>query len=469
MNRGKYLAKNTALFALGNFGSKIISFFLVPIYTNVLSTEEYGTVDLVMTIAIVLVPIITFNIAESVMRFCLDKDADQKKIIDVGILFACISVLLGILIIPVTFLFEPIKQYGMFLALYCVTSGINQIFIYNLRGLEKLLDYAIANILHTFFIAIFNILFLLAFHWGIKGYFWAYILSNFFTALYAFGKGHVRLRLIQWNPASKKLIADMVKYSIVLVPNSFMWWIMNSSDRIMVSSMISVSANGIYAISYKIPTLLSTFSNIFNQAWSYSAIKENDSDDIDDYSNAMYCNLVAVLSVITAGLLMIIKPFLWFYVEKSYYTAWKYTPYLFMGFLFLTLGTFLSTSYTVNKDSKGFLVSGMLGAIVNIILNYLLIPILGVYGAALATGTSYFSVYIFRVFHTRKYMKINILKRNHLIGYCTLIAMCCVMFIDNVTGQILLICGFVFMVIIYHKYVKMMIGLLSKKLRKNML
>ena len=80
--RGKYLAKNTALFALGNIGTKMISFFLVPIYTNALSTSEYGVTDLIASICTVLVPILTCNIGESVMRFALDEDADYDKIMN---------------------------------------------------------------------------------------------------------------------------------------------------------------------------------------------------------------------------------------------------------------------------------------------------------------------------------------------------------------------------------------------------
>lgn len=467
MDRGKYLAKNTALFALGSFGTKMISFFLVPLYTNVLNTGEYGTVDLVMTISTVVSPIITFNIGEAVMRFCLDKGADQKKITDVGVLFSFISIILGVLIIPATMFFAPVKPYGIYLTLYCITSGISQIFIFNLRGLEKLLDYAITNIIHTLFIAIFNIVFLLGFHWGIKGYFSAYILSNCLTTLYAIWRGNVKIHRIVMDNEEKKLISTMVKYSIVLVPNSLMWWTMNSLDRIMVSSMVGMEANGIYAISYKVPTLLSTFSNIFNQAWSYSAIKENDSEDISEYSNTVYKRMVAVLSIITAGLLMLMKPFLRIYVETSYYEAWTYTPYLLVGFLFLTLGTFLSTSYTVHKDSKGFLLSGFIGAVVNIVLNFILIPIIGVSGAALATCISYIMVYSFRVIHTRKYMKINVLNKKHLFGYSLILCMCFSMFLDNITGQILLFIEFIVVLLLYRDFTIMMITLVFNKIGKK--
>ena len=110
--RGKYLAKNTALFALGNIGTKMISFFLVPIYTNALSTSEYGVTDLIASICTVLVPILTCNIGESVMRFALDEDADYDKIMNIGNLFMIISMVVGGLIVPIsTFLYHAGYSY----------------------------------------------------------------------------------------------------------------------------------------------------------------------------------------------------------------------------------------------------------------------------------------------------------------------------------------------------------------------
>lgn len=92
MRRGKYLAKNTAIFALGNIGTKAISFFMVPLYTQWLVPSDYGVVDLIATVAFVLMPVFTLNIGESVMRFDLDEGADYDRIMSVGIVFLLLSI-----------------------------------------------------------------------------------------------------------------------------------------------------------------------------------------------------------------------------------------------------------------------------------------------------------------------------------------------------------------------------------------
>lgn len=465
MKRGKYLAKNTALFALNVVGTKLIAFLLVPLYTKAFTTSEYGMVDLINTISVILVPVITLNIGEAVMRFALDENADKKEISNIGILFAGLSFLLGFLIIPIMHFFLSLTVDYHLVYLFCVSQGLYVTFSYNLRGQEKLVQYAVGNILCTFMMAALNILFLVVFKSGIKGFLYSYIISYIISTLYCVVKGGVfgHLRHFKINSSLAK---QMVKYSIVLVPNSFMWWIMNSSDHIMVTSMISIEANGIYAISYRIPSILTAFLQVFNQAWLYSAIHEDKSADRTEFNNNMFDKLVRLQLLITIFLMLIMKPFLKLYVSAAYYEAWKYTPYLFVGYFFLTMGTFLSTSYTVNKDTKGFLISGTTGAIINIALNAILIPFIGVHGAALATCISYIFVFLYRVHDIQKYIVINVFKRSYVIGYILLMITAASMFINGVIGLIILIIEMILGILLNIGFIKECIVLAKSLISK---
>lgn len=459
--RNKYLLKNTVIFSIGNFGTKIISFFLVPLYTNILTTREYGTVDLIYTIGMVLVPLLTLNIGESIMRFALDKDADCDKIMSTGITILIFGAIIGLLILPIANLFENVSDYSIYIYLYTLTLAFSQIFLCYLRGKEFLLKYSIGNIIQSLTIAIFNIIFLIGMKKGIEGYLMAYILANVCTGLYGFWAGKVNLVIKKYS-IDIELSKNMIKYSVVLIPNSFMWWIMNSSDRMMVSAMISVTANGVYAVAYKIPTLLSTITTIFNQAWSYSAIREDESEDKEEYNNRVYDNLVTIVIVVATGLLMIMKPFLSVYVGKEYYAAWHYVPYLIVGFVFMTLGSFIATSYTVHKDSMGFLISGTVGAIINLILNFILIPMMGVSGAAFATCISYFGVFAYRIKDTQKYIKLRVFKRKQICGYALLILSAMTCYLDNCIGQTLLVIEFICIILLNKEFVKDMLKIIFK-------
>lgn len=447
MERRQYLVKNTILFAANNFGTKLITFFLVPIYTATLTTENYGIADLVTTISTIVVPIFTLNIGEAVMRFSLDKDVDKDSIMSVGLRYLIVGIILSLSIIPLINRIALLESYSYDITLYCISIEIFTFMVCYLRGSEKIVQYAVCNIIQVFSSSVLNIFFLVFCNMGIKGYFWGYIIGYLLGDFYAIFAGKLKYVIKQYN-YDPLLAKKMIRYSIVLVPTSFMWWITNSSDRIMVSSMVGVEANGIYAVAYKIPTIVSVLATVFNQAWSYSAIKEDKSDDREKFNNVMYDRIVAFQLILTSGLLLIICPFSAIYLSKEYTLSWKYTPYLLFGNFFMSVGTFLSTSYTVNKDSKGFLVSGATGAVINIILNAIFIPIIEVYGAALATCVSYISVFIYRAIDTRKYLKLRLIKMDYIVCVGIMVIMCFMLYSSLRYKYLVLLCLFGIVVIL---------------------
>ena len=460
--RRKYLIKNTLVFAIGNFGTKFISFFLVPLYTHALNTEQYGTADLVYTIGMVLVPVLTLNVGDAIMRFSLDKDADHNRIMSIGLISLLFATLISTLIFPICSLFPQTHNYSVYIFLYTITYAYSQVLLCNLRGKELLLQYSVGNIIHSLAIALTNIVLLLWLRQGVEGYLTAYIISNVLTAVYAFFVGKVHTTFANFH-LDISLIKSMLKYSIVLLPTTFMWWIMNSSDRLMVSAMVGVAANGIYTVAYKVPTMLSTITTVFNQAWSYSAIREEGSNDENKYSNTVYRRLTAIVMLVAGGLLMLMKPFLRVYVSKEYFAAWEYTPYLVIGFVFMTMGSFLATSYTVHKDSKGFLFSGTAGAVINLILNYLLIPVMGAAGAALATCISYAVVFVYRALDVRKYIELDIVNIVDALGIALVITSGFTMSMAGAIGQVMLCLEFTALTILYRKiWIQVALGIFMR-------
>lgn len=464
-NRNNYLIKNTIIFAIGNFATKLITFLLVPLYTNVLSTEQFGTVDLLYTICSFLIPLFSFNITEAILRFSLDKNSKTNKIMSIAMVSILFLIVSSTIMIPILGLFSDFSNYKLLFYLYMITFGASQIFLINLKGQEKLKLFSIGNFIYALSVSILNIVFLLILKMNINGYFIAYIIANVITIIYGFvfGKISNTLRNFQFD---KTLFKDMIKYSLILIPTSFMWWIMNFLDRIMVTNYISLSANGIYAVSYKIPTILSVVSSIFTQAWLFSAIKEKDSEDNSSYTNNVF-NFMAFGTIIVGSiLLIIIKPLFNVYVSKDFFEAWKYVPYLMIGYVFLNLSTFISTSYSVHKDSKGFLFSAVVGAIVNCIFNFILIPRFGISGAASATLISYISVFIYRLFDTKKYLTIKIEKR-FVISVILMAVISLLLYVQNLYTSIIQIILIIIIFYVYRSCWLPIINTFRKKLQKN--
>lgn len=347
---------------------------------------------------------------------------------------------------------------------YIITRGISQIFLVSLKGQEKLKKYTLGNILHTLLIAGFNFVFLLGLHMGIAGYFLAYILSDVIISLYGIKYSNV-LQNLKGSNFDKTLFHKMIKYSAVLIPTTFMWWIMNFLDRVMVTEMIGQSANGIYAVSYKIPTILSSVSSVFMQAWLFSAIKNNESEDNTKYTNKVFNALAVILTGTSIIILTFVRQFFKIYVSAEYYTAWEYVPTLMIGHVFLTLSTFISTSYNVNKDSKGHLRSASIGAFANLILNFMLIPRIGVRGAAIATTISYITVFIYRLFDTQKYLKIKITPK-FIINIILVLISSALVFIDGYIALITQAVILLIFILMYRRSLKVLflsINALKKK------
>ena len=97
----------------------------------------------------------------------------------------------------------------------------------------------------------------------------------------------------------------------------------------------------------------------------------------------------------------------------------------------------LSRGFHYFQYSFGYLFSGMFGAVFNIVMNFALIPRIGVYGAAIATCVSYILVFVFRFFHTQKYIRYNIKNKEFLVGSVVLLLSSCLMFVNNLVGFVL--------------------------------
>lgn len=464
-SRSGYLIKNTALFAIGNMGTKMINFLMVPLYTYALSTAEYGTINTAISICSIIIPLVMCNIGEAVRRYLLEKESDKQAIQTIELLWfgfgACVSVLMFLILrcIP------DWNVYALEMSLYTLTNAFVSTSLDYLRGKEKLQIYTVCGILQTFLVAVLNVIFIVELGFGVRGYFWSYIISYSICGLIAFVTGE-QLKDMKKLRFDKTLFAEMSKFSLTLVPNSIMWWITDSSDRLMVTYMISSAVNGIYSVAYKIPTIMSTMNTILMQAWQHSAIRENDSEDRVEYNNKMFQSYMAGIFIVGSVLLMINRPFMQLYVAPEYYSAWKYCPFLIVSSIFSTMGTFIGTSYYVEKDMKGNLCSATVGAICNVCLNLLFIPMVGAAGAAIATCISYIVVFVYRAIDTQKYLPLNVfsplLKKQAVVIACMLACS----YIESIIGYGLLAIGVAVIMFLNKDFVLAIMSKVIKKVKK---
>ena len=452
MNKYKYLLKNIGILTISNFGTKILSFILIPLYTSVLTTAEYGTYDFYSSTVSLLVPILTLNVVDSVMRFSLDKETDKKQVFSVGFnrFLLSIVILLGLILINEFFSVLPLlKLYrGYFILLY-ISSVLYNLLSQFCRGMEKITVVAIAGILNSLIMLLMNVFFLVTLKIGLDGYFLAYILSYFLPCIYLFIKIKC-WRYISLVNIDNQIKKEMLTYSKPLIFNTIAWWINNVSDRYIVTWMCGVAANGVYSIAYKIPSVLNIFQSIFSQAWTLSAVKEFSDDNSDFYSKIytiynvlmiMVCSVLIILDKIMAKILF----------AKGFYEAWKYAPFLMISVIFGALSGFLGGIFTAVKETSIIAKTTIIGAIVNTVLNLLLVSKFGPIGAAITTLISYVIVWSIRLYAANRIVKMNIYLIRDILCYLLLIIQSLILLFLPDLHAVLLNIFFTFLILFIQK------------------
>ena len=409
MNKKKQLAKNTLIIFLGKVCTQLISFFLIPLYTSYLATNEYGIVDLVQTYVTLLVPIITMELEMSIFRYLVDSRTDSKntkKLISNNfyILRFCLLLFLVLYLGVCFFIDIPYKWIILADIIVCVLSGN---FLQISRGLGKITDFSISCILTGLTTVVSNIILICFVGLKAEGMIISMALANGICSLYLF----IRLKLykyIDFKLVDKKLIKDMYKYSLPLVPNGISWWIVNISDRTIISFILGAGANGLYAISNKFPTVISSLTGVFNLSWSESAALHIDSEDRDEFFTDITNTVIKLFTALGIGMIACM-PFVFpIMVNKQYADAYNYIPFLVLATVFNVVICLYSQVYLAKKLSKQVATTAIMGAIINIIINVLLIKPLGIYAAALSTTISYFVMMVYRHIDLKKYINIKI-------------------------------------------------------------
>ena len=421
-NSYNYLAKNIGLLTLSNFATKILSFFLVPLYTSVLSTADYGIYDLFNTTILLLVPIITLNISDAVLRFSIDISFDKNAITTISFKYFLLSTIVVSAFLIINHyigLSKAIDKYAVFFLLMYVTQALNSIVTYYARGTDHIADLSISSVVSSAVIIILNIMFLLVFNMGLNGYFLAYIIGPLIQNIYLI----IRLGYLSKVHFKRKYALEkkeMIRYSVPLITNAIGFWINSASDKYVVIWAAGLSANGIYSVASKIPSILNVFQTIFAQAWTLSVIKDYDPEDKNGFFKSTYNLYNSIMVIVCSGVILFDKFLAKILYAKDFYTAWRYVPFLTIAIVFSSMSGYIGGFFSAVKDSKVFAQSTLAGAVVNLVLNIIFTPIVGPIGAAVSTTISFAIIWLIRLFTSRKYINLKINLPRDLLAYLIL-------------------------------------------------
>ena len=411
---------------ISSFSTKIISLLLLPLYTYVFSTSEYGTVDLMTTVVQLLIPVLTLNIQEAILRYELDTEYASSAVIQNGFrIIGWSSLFLGAVEV-LLLLAHPVGvgcNYLLFLYFSYLGGSVYNVLSMYLKAAGKVKKLAICGILNAAVTCTLNVLLLAVFHFGVNGYMVASVAGVFIADAGMFIGGNLPSELRQIKSARyQSLLASMLAYSMPLIAGTIGWWLNSASDRLILFLFCGAAVNGLYAAAYKIPAVLAVLQDIFYNAWSVSAIEEFDQNDSDGFIGNVYMAYSA-MSVLVCSFIMMIDIFLVkFLYSESFFASWRYVPILLTGTVFSGLVRFLGCFYLAVKRTKTAALTNIFGALINIGFNFILIPVMGAYGAAIVTLLGYVSLWFIRVWSLRPIITMRVNWKREVICYVVLMA-----------------------------------------------
>ena len=410
MERSKKLINNSIILLLGTVFTKGLNFIMAPLFTRWLSQESYGTFDLISTYATLLIPILALGIHHAIFRFLLDNKSEDEitEINTNAVITNFIGIIIYIIIVTIISIINGnLLGYIIQLTILIFTQTFQNYICMVVRGLKKLKLYAIMNIICTASILAFVFVFVRKLNMGLNGmilgYSMGYFIGGLIGAIATNILYHFKLQTI-----SKSRTKEMLKYSIPMIPQSIAWWIVNISDRVIVSVFLGAASNAILAVAHKIPNLIVTIYDVFQTAWMENASEAINDNDWDEYFNKTL-NIIGQLCI-SISIVIVTTNFFVFNMlfTQEYGISRNLIPMLSIAIVFNVLSQILGTVFIAEYNSKQQGITMLESGVINIIVHLLLINYCGIYASVISTIVAYVFLFIIRYKKVKKKYKIKL-------------------------------------------------------------
>lgn len=407
----KQLLKNTAIVSIGKICTQLITFFLLPLYTAVLTTAEYGIVDLLNTLVSFFLPVVTLQLEQGIFRFLIDKREnidERKEVISTSFLVIFLQVLV---FVAIFFIVSPFihNDYKFFLIINLVTHVFASILLQVSRGLGDNFKYAFGSFLSGATSILLNVIFIVGLHLGAYGMLLATFIGNLTCVIYIFFSKKI-YTFLHFELFNKNLAKSLFQYSIPLVPNMISWWIVNVSDRSLISIFLGVGANGLYSAANKFSTVITTLYTVFNLTWTESASLYIDGEDANQFFSDIFDMIIRLFGSLCLGIIAFMPFAFPILINNKFADAYWQIPILIIGVIFNVLVSFLGSIYVAKKITNEIAKTSILAAIINIVINFALIHYIGLYAASFSTALAYFAMFVYRYVDSKKYVILSVNK-----------------------------------------------------------
>ena len=466
LSRNGLLVRNTLIFAISTVGTKLIQFILVPLYSTYMTAAQFGEADLINTTMSMVYPVFCLGIDQAIIRFGLNRKKGKSDVLKVSINVSAIGALILCILLILLCRVNEIRRYCTFIILIYIGMSLYSILSNYSKTLDKNVIFALSSIINAFVLCVCNILFLVKMNLGVNGYITAVICSYMVSIMFL----TVSCRTVSAYKKAKmdfNLAKEMIKYSLPLIPNSFSWWIIQLSDRYMITFFNGITLNGYYTMAYKIPSVFNLLVGIFMQAFDITVFNEVDNGIEKKYTEKIYKYYLSLTFISGSIIMLLIRPIAALVMRNKFYNAWIYVPLLLCAYIVSNLQAFYGVLYGGFKATNISFLTTMHGAITNIVLNLLLIPHFQALGAAVATCISYLVVYIARSQHMKSIFTFDNEYKRIILSLILVFMQALLYMVNHELSTLFCIVVPVIFFIMYRKEFVSLLNMINNKLRKK--
>ena len=412
MTRQANLAKNTAIISLGTLLPRLITVFITPILTAKLTKAEYGQYDLIATIVSLLLPIVTLQISTAAFRFLIDKRKDDnncRKIISTIFAFVFLTSIIACMIYY-AIVRNTLGTNGIIVCLYFLSDILLITTQQVMRGLGRNMMYSLSTIIRSvldvLLIAILTGIIPGLSNYKLYGVLWAMFFSTAAALVFLISAGKI-WPYFSMNAVSLSQLKELLSYSWPMVPNNLSMWVLRLSDRLVITGVLGIEANAIYAVANKLPTIFSAFQTTFTLAWQENASIAVKDGDKDVYYSRMFDWIFSLLTGVMA-VLIASTPIIWkLLIRGDYDQAYYQLPVLYLGVMFSCMASTLGGIYVAHMKTKSIGITTMISAGINLIIDLLFVRIIGIWAGSISTMVAYLFLFVFRMIDVQKFQKVK--------------------------------------------------------------
>jgi O-antigen/teichoic acid export membrane protein len=419
MQQKSSLSKSTAWYTIGNLFVRSVSFLLLPLYSNLITTEDFGRYSLIMSLYAVIAVFYQSGLQSALSKYYLEeRDGNRRKEIfstilnSAGIIGLALTIVIFVLAEWISTETAGNAAYGNLIRIVFAALFFESITFITLH-LLRTQEHARKVVIYSSFSAVINLILNLYLVYyldlGIYGIIWAQLITSVlvFAILLPF------LRENYERVLRPELARVYFLFSFPLIIAGIMSASVDVIDRFIIDHFLGKSQVGIYSFSYRIALIMNLFVMSLRSAWTPHSIKlYNEGNYAEEFGKSL-TKIIAAGALIFLSVSIFIDDlftvhFSGFYLFDSRYKAGvEIIPVILISYMLSSLVTYYSVYPYISGKSIHFLVSDFIALLINVVLNFILIPYYGIMGAAAATLFSYLGCAAYLVILSENKIKIT--------------------------------------------------------------